>query len=163
MINGKRRRMSLFLLGLCLVLIAAIGFQMAKGIGATREASTVTYGVAEIVPAEREVCPGGVIHYPVSVVVTVDHLPTQAEIAEAWCKIGLLGTCYGVQPGGMEPQAKRLPLLRPKNIESIAVRNVPPNLSPGEWEFWHSSADTTGETVGYIVGPITITNCEVSK
>lgn len=156
MTNGKRRRVSLLILALCLLVIVAIGWQMWYSL----RQSTVSYGVDIITPVEKTVCIGGVIRFPVDVTVPPDTLPNQAEIAESWCMAGITGPCWGVQPSVLKDGSKRLPLLKEKRIVGIAVRQVPPWVTPGLWEFWHTSVDIHGNIEAYSVEPVTVLDCK---
>ena len=144
-----------------LVVIATIGFWTL--IESTPSVLLIRrYGSTLIAPVETEVCIGGTISYPITVAVDANEIPNQIEIAEAWCKAGLTGTCFGVQPGGMDPNAKRLPILAPRQIVTTSKRLVPETLTPGLYEFWHSSIDSSNRVQAYIVSPITVKDCQVT-
>lgn len=117
-------------------------------------------GVQIVAPVESEVCIGAKVHFPIIVNVAKGDLPTQGELAEAWCHVGVDGPCTGVQPANLRDGAKRLPLLKPRHIEAIASRDVPTWLKPGVYEFWHSIADTAGNVEGYSVEPIVVVDCK---
>lgn len=88
MINGKRRRASLIMLGLCLLLIALIGWQMWRGIQSTRRRGA-SYNTGIIVqPVTSELCPGEALVYTQSI-----HVASTAmvDISREWCNRG--GTC----------------------------------------------------------------------
>lgn len=88
MTNGKRRRMSLFLLALCLVLIAAIGWQMWRGIQSERRAGA-SYRTGIIVQAvTAALCPGEELIYTQSILITSTAM---IDISRDWCNRG--GTC----------------------------------------------------------------------
>lgn len=88
MTNGKRRRASLILLGLCLLLIAVIGWQMWRGIqGARRVGASYNTGII-VQPVTAELCPGEALIYTQSI-----HVASTAmvDISREWCNRG--GTC----------------------------------------------------------------------
>lgn len=155
MSNGKKRYLKTLVLALCLLLIMAIGWQMWHSLNN----QTVVYGIDIIKPVEKTVCLGGTIHFPVDVRVSEDVTPNQIEIAESWCRVGISGPCYGIQPAVLRDGSKRLPLLREKHIVGVTQRQVPPWVTLGEWEFWHSSVDLERNIEAYIVGPITVKDC----
>lgn len=106
-------------------------------------------------PAEPEVCIGGTVHFSTITETTEDQLPGRLEIDEAWCLAGLDGACKTVAPPN-----PRFPLLEPKRIVTPRVsRDVPDNLAPGVYHFWHTATDTRGDVTGYIVAPITVKDC----
>ena len=86
MTNGKRRRLSLFLLGLCLVLIAAIGWQMWHGVSTNRVIEYVGPAQIEITPSA--LCPGETFTYQQSIHVEKTAMVT---ISRDWCNRGF--TC----------------------------------------------------------------------
>lgn len=157
MVNPRR----LTLIAVALVVIAAMGFWTLI-ISTPSAVISTRYGSAVIPPVETKVCIGGTIRYPITVTVDANEVPNQIEVAEAWCKAGLTGTCFGVQPGGMDPNAKRLPILAPRQIVTTAQRLVPKTLTPGIYEFWHSSIDSSNRVQAYIVSPITVKDCQVT-
>lgn len=86
MTNGKRRRVSLVLLGACLALMAAIGWQLWHGVSANR---VIEYsGDTVIAPVPSEVCPGESFVYHQAI-----HAEKTAmvDISRDWCNRG--GTC----------------------------------------------------------------------
>ena len=87
MTNGKRRRMSAYLLALCLVLIASIGFQMFRGVKANR---IIEYsGPIVMQPVPSELCPGESFTYYQSIHVAKTAMVT---ISRDWCNRGF--TCH---------------------------------------------------------------------
>jgi len=159
MTNGKRRRLSLLILALCLIVIASVLVQIWFSLASARQ--TVGFaGIEIIAPIESKLCPGDTLRFPVVADVPSGNLPDQIELAESWCKVGPTGACWGVQPAALKDGAKRLPLVKPKHIISPSTpRIVPTWLTPGEYEFWHTAMDKDGTVVGYSVEPITIKDC----
>lgn len=155
-VSSPRRLLVVVLL---LAIMAAAGLAtLVKDAPAT---NVVTYddGIKIIAPVEREVCRGGEVLFPVKVVVTEDSLPNQGEIAESWCRPGETGGCIGVQPANLREGAKRLPLVKPRRIETVSSRTVPMWLGLGDWEFWHTIQDKDDNVEGYSVEPITVVDC----
>ena len=86
--TAKRKRISLFLLGLCLVLIGTIGWQMWYGVKANRRAAAAYATKLIVQPVKADLCPGEDLQYKQSI-----HIETTAmvDISREWCKRG--GTC----------------------------------------------------------------------
>lgn len=144
----------LTVLALLLLLIAGTGLLLAF-----QNVPLTTYNgkiIPIIHPAEPEVCIGGTVHFSTITETTEDQLPGRLEIDEAWCLAGLDGACKTVAPPN-----PRFPLLEQKRIVTPRVsRDVPDNLAPGVYHFWHTATDTHGGVTGYIVAPITVKVCE---
>lgn len=121
MTNGKRRRISLFLLGLCLVLIGSIGWQMWRGVQSNR---VIEYGGDVIIqPVPSEVCPGETFVYHQSIHV---EKTAMVDIAREWCNRGF--TC------NLElHQSWQNVILTPLDFSGLVTRTVPisPFFKPG--------------------------------
>lgn len=86
MIKSKRRRLSLLLLALCLVLMAVIGFQLSNGVQANR---VIEYGGPVVLQANPSaLCPGEAFSYHQSIHV---EKTAMVDISRDWCNRGF--TC----------------------------------------------------------------------
>lgn len=126
--NGKRRRMSLFLLGLCLVLIAMIGWQMWNGVRANRRAAA-SYTTGMIVqPVKSNLCPGEELQYQQSI--RIDTM-AMVDISREWCKRD--GTC-----DLSLHQSWTNVIVVPQDVSALVSRVVPPSTQwkpGGSYEF----------------------------
>ena len=149
MTNGKRRRLSLLILALCLVVIASILVQIWFSL----RSEGIIYG-ATILPATPEaVCPGEAFTYPVHIV--VDDGNSVSRITEGWCRAD--GIC---------PRAQSIPpyyvnFVAGIEVKTTATRTAPEALTPGGWEFRHcNETHSSGRfTVVCYAVPITIKDC----
>lgn len=110
--------------------------------------------VSVISPVETQLCAGDTVHFPITVTIEDHEIPGQLQIAEAWCKAGVSGSCIGVVP-----PRPNLPLLEEKHINSTSSRVVPEALTAGTWHLWHSATNSRGSVSGYIVAPVYIVDC----
>jgi hypothetical protein len=152
--SGKRRRMSLFMLGLCMVLIGVIGWQMRNGIQSSRR-SAAAYATDLIVqPVKADLCPGEVLQYQQSI-----HIETTAmvDISREWCKRN--GTC------DLElHQSWTNAIVVPQDISSLVSRVVPPSTQwkPGGLYEFRSGIHNGKLSVQFV--PFSIReDCEVIK
>lgn len=125
MTNGKRRLMSLFLLGLCLVLIAVIGFQMVVGVRANR---VIEYGGPATMQANPPaLCPGETFTFEQSIHVAQTAMVT---VSREWCNRGF--TC-NLDLHQSWPNV----VLTPLDFSGTVTRTVPisPFFTPGLYEF----------------------------
>ena len=85
MTNGSRRRASLFLLALCMILIAIIGLEMWRGV---RTGGAIYATDVIVQPVKADLCPGEALQYTQSIHV-ID--TAMVDISREWCRRG--GTC----------------------------------------------------------------------
>lgn len=115
--TAKRRRISLFLLGLCLVLIGVIGWQMWHGIQSNRK-TAARYATDLIVqPVKADLCPGEVLQYQQSI-----HIETTAmvDISREWCRRD--GVCDLALH-----QSWTNAIVTPQDVSTLVSRVVPPS------------------------------------
>ena len=150
MTNGKRRRLSLILLGLCLAFIAAIGWQMWHGVQANR---VIEYGGPSVLQANPPaLCPGESFIYE-----QIIHVEKAAmvDISREWCNRGY--TC------SLDlHQSWSNVLLTPLDFSGQVTRTVPvsPLFKPGGlYEF--RSGVKNGELSVQIVEFSIRDDCEV--
>lgn len=146
--NGKRRRIFIGLLALCLFLIAIIGYHMWSSLHSN---ATVVYGIPYIEPDKQLLCPGDVLRFHVDL--SIATVPATTRVAETYCRVGIDGVCSTSMA-----RTYWLPLLDYRQFNATITRTLPddPFFRPGDYEFWHASTDTdTNTTVGYRV-PFTI-------
>jgi hypothetical protein len=150
MTNGKRRRLFVLILALCLVVIAGVMVQMWLSL----RGEAIGYG-ATILPATPEaVCAGGAFTYPVSIVVAGGN--SVSRVTEGWCRAD------GICPRVLQQLPYYVNFVAGITVETTARRVAPDTLTPGEWELrhcneTHSSGNIT--VVCYAV-PLTIKDCE---
>ena len=115
MSNGKRRRLSLAILGLCLALIAAIGWQMWHGVQANR---VIEYGTPPVVQAiPYALCPGESFTYHQDIHV---EKTSMVDISREWCNRGY--TCnLDIH------QSWQNVVLTPLDFSGPVTRTVPPS------------------------------------
>ena len=146
--NHKRQRATLLLV----VSLALLGW-LVWGMVSDLRSAPVSYKVQSIAPVNSFLCPGNQLRYPL--VLEVRNTPVILTIVESWCRAGPDGVCS--QATTVEYQ---VPVLRPRTIDTMAVRTVPdaPFFRPGDRiEYQHATTD--GKTVtGYVVEPIVISN-----
>ena len=152
MVNGKRRRLSLALLGLCLVMIAAIGWQMWHGVQANR---VIEYGGQSVMQATPyALCPGESFTYRQEIHV---EQAAMVDISREWCNRGF--TC------SLDlHQSWSNVLLTPLKFTGPVTRTVPvsPLFKPGGlYEF--RSGVKNGELSVQIVEFSIRDDCEVSE
>lgn len=148
MTNGRKRRVMMILLVLCLLLIAAIGWQIWRSLRGT---FTVQYSTPIVQPQVSQLCPGDTLSYQVHV--SIKTIPATGRVAENFCRAGLSGAC-----STSLPRTYWLPLLDYRELDAPIGKPIPvdPFFRPGDYEFWHALTDTdTNTTVGYRV-PFTI-------
>lgn len=126
MTNGNRRRLSLSILGLCMVLIAAIGWQMWRGV---QENRAIRYGGKSVMQATPyALCPGSTFSYPQEIHVVETAM---VDISRDWCNRGF--TCdLSVH------QSWQNVVLTPLDFSGPVTRTVPPSAlwKPGRlYEF----------------------------
>lgn len=147
--SSRKRQRALLLL---VVSLALLGW-LVWGMVADLRRAPVAYKVQSIAPVESYLCPGDQLRYPVEL--EVSEVPIILTIVESWCRAGPDGVCS--QATTVEYQ---VPVLRPRTIDTMAVRTVPdaPFFRPGDKiEYQHATTD--GKTVtGYVVEPIVIRN-----
>lgn len=121
MTNGKRRRISLFMLALCMVTITVLGWQLWHGVQSNR---AIEYGGEAIIqPVPSEVCPGEAFSYPQAIHV---EKTAMVDISREWCNRG--GTC------SLElHQSWQNVVLTPLDFSGPVTRTVPisPLFKPG--------------------------------
>ncbi len=153
-IHSENRRAALLVATLVLFVTGLVLLFQSPGFSVQYDGVQVSI----VKPLEAAVCPGGTIHFPVTLTINERKIPGRLQIDEAWCKEGITGTCTGVTP----PQPN-LPLLEEKRIVAQATRTIPDTLTPGVYHLWHSATSNRGEVSGYIVAPIIVNDCEVPQ
>ena len=153
--SSRKRQRALLLLVVSLALLGWLVWGMVVDL----RRAPVAYKVQSITPVNSYVCPGDQLRYPV--VLEVRNTPVILTIVESWCRAGTDGVCS--QATTVQYQ---VPVLRPRTIDTIAVRTVPdvPFFRPGDRiEYQHATTD--GKTVtGYVVEPIVIRdNCDAAE
>lgn len=151
MTNGRRRRMSVLILLLCLVLIAAVIAQMWYGM---RYQRNIEYGGAILTATPAEVCPGDTFTYAVDIIVLTGN--SVAQVTEGWCRAD------GICPVALQNTPYFLNFAEPFEISATARRTVPDGLSPGEWELRHcNETRSTGQIdVQCYAVPVVVKDCE---
>ena len=115
--TAKRRRMSLFILGECLVLIGSIGWQMWRGIQSNRR-TAARYATDLIVqPVKADICPGEGLQYQQSIRTETTAL---VDISRVWCK------CCGVGYLALHQSWTNV-IVTPQDVSTLVSRVVPPS------------------------------------
>ena len=151
--SPKRLNVLLALMLAIAVLGVALAFQAAPAAVLYNEGH-----IPVIAPIEPEICLGGTIHYSITTEIDESEIPGRLEIDEAWCAAGLDGPCKNAIPPNPS-----LPLLEPRRIVATASRTMPTTVTVGVWHFWHTATNTHGQVNGYIIGPITVKECEAKS
>ena len=149
MTNGKRRRLSLLILALCLIVIAGILVQIWFSL----RKEGIRYGETILPATPAAVCQGEAFTYPVRIVVDAGN--SVSRVTEGWCRAD--GIC---------PRAQSIPpyyvnFVAGITVETTATRIAPDTLTPGEWELRHcNETHSSGriDVVCYAV-PLTIKDC----
>ena len=147
--NGKRRRLSLILLALCLVVIASGMVQMWLNI----RQDAVRYGGTLLPATPAAVCPGDPFSYPISIVVRDGS--SVSRVTEGWCRSD------GICPRMLQQPPFYINFVTGIKVETTALRTAPDTLTPGEWELRHcNEAHSSNQiTVVCYAVPITIKDC----
>ena len=114
---------------------------------AQRRPVVVQYGAQIITPEDGTLCPGDVLRYPVSLMVSADELPSSIHVVEGW-----YSEARGVVLRSTVTQ-EVVPLVRPYNVQTNAVRIVP-WIEPGV--YWLDHVSHNGRYDAYTVGPVTV-------
>ena len=149
MTNGKRRRLSLVLLALCLVVIASVMVQMWFSL----RQEAIRYGGALLPATPAAVCAGETFSYPVSIVVRDGD--SVSRVTEGWCRTD------GICPRVLQQPPFYINFVAGIKVETTALRTTPDTLTPGEWEMRHCNENHSSGTITvecYAV-PITIKDC----
>lgn len=126
MSNGKRKRMYLALLALCLLLIVWIGAQIWHSLRTDR---AIDYS-SRIIPATpAELCPGAMFTFPVYI--DINQGQSISRITEGWCRGD------GICPRLLQQEPYTINFVSPYSVSVNASRTVPAELTPGEWQLRH--------------------------
>lgn len=150
MTNGKRRRVFVLILALCLVLAAGVMVQMWWSL----RQSAISYGATILPATPAAICAGGTFSYPVSI--TVENGDSVSRITEGWCRAD--GICQRT----LQQPPYYVNFVAGITIETTATRTAPATLTPGEWELRHcNETHSSGRfTVVCYAVPLTIKDCE---
>jgi hypothetical protein len=150
MTNGKRRRLSLLILALCLVVIASVLAQIWLSL----RGDNVNYGATILPATPAAVCAGDTFTYPVSIV--VDGGNSVSRVTEGWCRAD------GICPRTQQQEPYYINFVAGIEVNTTATRIAPPTLTPGGWELRHcNETHSSGKisVVCYAV-PLTIKDCQ---
>lgn len=149
MTNGKRRRLSLVLLALCLVVIASIMVQIWLSL----RQNAVRYGATLLPATPAAVCAGEPFTYPVRIV--VDNGDSVSRVTEGWCRAD------GICPRLFQEPPYYVNFVAGITVETTAKRTTPSTLTPGQWELRHcNETHSSGRiTVVCYAVPLTIKEC----
>jgi hypothetical protein len=150
MTNGKRRRLSLLILALCLVVIASVLVQLWFSL----RNNVVNYGATILSATPAAVCPGDTFTYHVSVVIEDGN--SVSRVTEGWCRAD--GICPRVQ----QQEPYYINFVTGITVNTTATRIAPDTLTPGNWELRHcNETHSSGKiTVACYAVPITIKDCK---
>lgn len=127
MTNGKRRRVMLALLALCLLLVVAIGVQLWNSL---RTDQAVEYSARFLTATPATVCPGDKFTFPVSI--DINQGDSVARITEGWCR-----ATDGICPNTLQNVPYYVNFTTPYSVTVMATRTAPESLTPGPWELRH--------------------------
>ena len=151
MTNGKRRRMMIVILALCLLVIVGIGLQLWTSLRSDR---AIDYGARTLTPTPAELCPGDAFTFPVSI--DINQGDSVSRITEGWCRAsdGICSRTFQLEPYYVN-------FVEPYSVSVTATRTIPSELAPGEWELRHCN---TTEASGIIdvtcwMIPVTVLDC----
>ena len=150
MTNGKRRRLSLLILALCLIVIANILVQIWFSL----RDKTISYGATLLPATPAAVCAGDTFTYPVKIVVSDGN--SVSRITEGWCRAD------GICPRTQSYSPYYVNFVAGIEVKTTATRTAPETLTPGEWEFRHcNETHSSGRfTVVCYAVPLTIKDCK---
>jgi len=149
MTNGKRRRLSLLILALCLMVIASVMVQMWLSL----RGESISYGATILPATPAAVCPGETFTYPVRIVVEDGN--SVSRVTEGWCRAD------GVCPRAQQQEPYYINFVTGITVETTATRIAPEALTPGGWELRHcNETHSSGRfTVVCYAVPLTIKDC----
>lgn len=126
MTNGRRRKIFWLLLVLCLLLIAAIGYQMLHSL---RQQRAIEYSGRLLIANPPAVCHGDTFTYEVDI--TVLQPNSVSRITEGWCRAD------GICPRTLQTEPYYVNFILPYDVNTVAKRTVPETLTPGPWQLRH--------------------------
>lgn len=126
MTNGKRRRAFVVLLALCLLLVAAVGWQMFHSL---RQQTAVEYAARLLTANPAAVCAGETFSYDVQINVLQPN--SVSRITEGWCRED------GICPRSLQIAPYYVNFIVPYEVSTVAVRTTPETLTPGRWQLRH--------------------------
>ena len=98
----------------------------------------IEYPQKYITATPEAVCLGEAFTYQVSI--KINQPDSVSRITEGWCYL------KGICPKGMQAEPYEVNSLDPYQVSTMATRNVPLDLPPGDWELRH--CNTTRYSIG---------------
>lgn len=151
MTNGRRRRVMLALLALCLSVIVGIGLQLWASLRSDR---VIDYGARTLTPIPAEVCPGETFTFPVSI--DINQGDSVSRITEGWCRVS-----DGICPRTLQLEPYYVNFVEPYSVRVTATRTVPVDLPPGDWQLRHCNETHASDIIDVTcwMVPITVKEC----
>ena len=122
----------------------------------------IEYPQKYITATPEAVCLGEAFTYQVSI--KINQPDSVSRITEGWCYL------KGICPKGMQAEPYEVNFLDPYQVSTMATRNVPLDLSPGEWELRHCNTtrysvgnDEPRQDVACYGAILTVKECEVKQ
>lgn len=151
MTNGRRRRISILILALCLFAIGAVLVQIWAGLSDRRN---VEYGGRFLTPQPAQVCAGDTFTYPVDITIRTGN--SVSRVTEGWCRED------GICPIVLQSTPYFVNFIEPYSVSITARRTVPVDMAPGRWELRHCNETHSSQLIDvqcYAV-PVMVVSCD---